>query len=174
MRYTLAPLGGAADRPEGTYEGRDRLREEIRARLAEGPVRFDLRVTVAAPGDDPDDPMSVWKGARELSAGVVEVTAEDPARETDGDIVVFDPTRVVDGITLSDDPILRYRAAAYSESAARRAAGPHLAAPRAWTAESSSGRWPTESGLVVRTARPFAPSHRRISPHSTVERRSVG
>ena len=25
VRYTLAPLGGAADRPEGTYEGRDRL-----------------------------------------------------------------------------------------------------------------------------------------------------
>ena len=121
VRYTLAPLGGPADRPEGTFEGRERLREEIRARLAQGAVRFDLRVTVAAPGDDPDDPMSVWKGSRELSAGVVEVTAEDPARETHGDLVVFDPTRVVDGITLSDDPILHYRAAAYSESAARRA-----------------------------------------------------
>ncbi len=30
--------------------------------------------------------------------------------------MVFDPTRVVDGIELSDDPILRYRPAAYSES----------------------------------------------------------
>ena len=120
VRFTLAPLGGAADRPEGTYEGRDRLHEEIRARLAEGPVRFDLRVTVAAPGDDPDDPMSVWKGARELSAGVLEVTAEDPARETGGDIVVFDPTRVVDGIELSDDPVLRYRPSAYSVSIERR------------------------------------------------------
>ena len=33
---------------------------------------------------------------------------------------VFDPTRVVDGIELSDDPILRYRAGAYSESVSRR------------------------------------------------------
>ena len=34
--------------------------------------------------------------------------------------VVFDPTRVVDGIELSDDPILRYRPGAYSESVSRR------------------------------------------------------
>ena len=33
---------------------------------------------------------------------------------------VFDPGRVVDGIELSDDPILRYRPGAYSESVARR------------------------------------------------------
>ena len=45
------------------------------ARLDRGPVRFDLQVTVAAEGDDPHDPMSVWKGARELSAGTVEVTS---------------------------------------------------------------------------------------------------
>ncbi len=35
--------------------------------------------------------------------------------------MVFDPARVVDGIELSEDPILRYRPSAYSESIARRA-----------------------------------------------------
>ena len=35
--------------------------------------------------------------------------------------VVFDPTRVVDGIELSDDPILRFRPSAYSVSVDRRA-----------------------------------------------------
>ena len=43
---------------------------------------------------------------------------DDP--EESGGPVVFDPTRVVDGIELSDDPILRYRPAAYTESVARR------------------------------------------------------
>ena len=90
------------------------------ARLARGPVRFDLRVTVAADGDDPHDPMSVWKGAREFSAGTIEVTAPVPDPEADGGPVVFDPVRVVDGITLSDDPILHYRAHAYSVSISRR------------------------------------------------------
>ena len=36
-------------------------------------------------------------------------------------MLVFDPTRVTDGIELSDDPVLRFRPGAYSESVARRA-----------------------------------------------------
>jgi catalase len=41
-------------------------------------------------------------------------------REREGDVLVFDPTRVVDGIELSDDAILRFRGPAYSVSVARR------------------------------------------------------
>jgi catalase len=55
-----------------------------------------------------------------FDAGTIEVTGPDPDREQGGEVVVFDPTRVVDGIELSDDPILRYRPAAYTESVARR------------------------------------------------------
>jgi catalase len=33
---------------------------------------------------------------------------------------VFDPTRVVDGIELSNDPVLRFRSPAYSVSVGRR------------------------------------------------------
>ena len=64
--------------------------------------------------------MSVWTGARELSAGTVEVTAPIADPEADGGLVVFDPVRVVDGIELSEDPILRYRERAYSASVSRR------------------------------------------------------
>jgi catalase len=118
VRHRLEPREGR--RPGGSFEGFDRLRQEIVARLAEGPVRFDLHVTVAAEGDDPHDPTSVWKGSQELTAGVIEVTAPVDDPEETGGPVVFDPTRVVDGIELSDDPILRYRPAAYTESVARR------------------------------------------------------
>ncbi len=120
VRYQLRPHDGR--RPTGSFEGPDRLTQEIVARLEEGPVRYDLLATVAAERDDPHDPTSVWAGGRRLVAGVIEVTApvEDP--EVSGGPVVFDPTRVVDGIELPDDPILRYRPAAYSESVARRTA----------------------------------------------------
>jgi catalase len=118
VRYQLRPRSSA--RPNGRFEGFDRLRQEIVARLADGPVRYDLQVTVAADGDDPHDPTSVWEGSAELTAGVVEVTAPVDDPEETGGPVVFDPTRVVDGIELSDDPILRYRPSAYSESVARR------------------------------------------------------
>ena len=120
VRYTFAPLGRREDRPEATFAGPDRLQQEIAARLAAGPVRYEMRVQVAGPGDDPHDVMSVWTNARELVAGHVDVTAPTPDPETRGCAVVFDPTRVVDGIELSDDPILRYRPAAYSESVSRR------------------------------------------------------
>lgn len=119
VRYRLSPLGGREQRVAGEFTGRDRLREEILARLAAHPVRFTLEVQVAGRGDDPHDPMSVWK-AGFFDAGTIEVTGPDPEREQDGEVVVFDPTRIVDGIELSDDPILRYRAGAYSASVSRR------------------------------------------------------
>ena len=120
VRYTFVPLAGAADRPAGTFTGKDRLAEEISARLAQGPAAYDVRVTVAADGDDPHDPMSVWKGARELSAGRLEVTTLTDDPEAGGGVVVFDPGRIVDGIELSQDPVLLYRPAAYSASVDRR------------------------------------------------------
>jgi catalase len=119
VRYRFSPQGGREQRTDGKFEGRDRLREEIVARLAAQPVRYTLEVQQAGPGDDPHDPMSVWPDVW-FDAGTIEVTAPDPDREQGGEIVVFDPARVVDGIELSDDPILRYRPGAYSASVGRR------------------------------------------------------
>jgi catalase len=119
VRYRFVPQGGTDQRPAGEFKGADRLREEILARLAAHPVRHTLEVQQAGPKDDPHDPMSVWK-ADWHDAGTIEVTGPDPDREQNGEVVVFDPTRVVDGIELSDDPILRYRAGAYSASVSRR------------------------------------------------------
>ncbi len=90
----------------------------------QGPVAFDLIVDVAAAKDDPHNPMSVWRGSREFVAGWFEITTPEDDHEAEGDLVVFDPTRVVDGIELSEDPILRYRPSAYSVSIERRTPHP--------------------------------------------------
>ncbi len=118
VRYRFVPRKGP--RPPGRFSGRDRLRDEILARLAQGPVAYDMVVTVAGPRDDPHNPMSVWRGSREFVAGWFEITTPEDDHEAEGDVVVFDPTRIVDGIELSDDPILRYRPSAYSVSIERR------------------------------------------------------
>ncbi len=120
VRYRWQPVPRPGEPAGGDLAGRDGLFDEMAARLARGSVVFDLRVTLARATDDPHDPMSVWRGARELSAGLLTVTEEAPDPEADGGLVVFDPTRVVDGIELSDDPILRYRPSAYSVSIERR------------------------------------------------------
>jgi catalase len=123
VRYTWRPeagqhhLGPRAARSRG----RDYLQEDIRERITSSPVRFTLELQIAAAGDNPDDPSAVWpKDRRTVDAGTLEISALETERETDGDVLVFDPTRVVDGIELSNDPVLKFRKAAYSDSVARR------------------------------------------------------
>ena len=52
-----------------------------------------------------------------------EITALAHDRETGGDVLVFDPTRVPDGIRLTEDRILLARSGAYSVSVTRRVSG---------------------------------------------------
>jgi catalase len=106
---------------EAQAKGRDYLREELAERLADGQIRFDLLFQLAGEGDPIDDPTAVWPDDREMvEAGRLEVTAivEDP--EKGGDVIVFDPTRVIDGVELSEDVILHARPRAYSVSIDRR------------------------------------------------------
>ncbi len=123
VRYVLRATATKADRLDRTFSGRDRLAEEMAARLERGPVTHEVWVQVAGAGHDPHRATSVWSGARELLAGRIVVTApaDDPeGGPMTGTPTVFDPTRVVPGIELSDDPILQYRRGAYSESVSRR------------------------------------------------------
>jgi catalase len=120
VRYVFRPLATDADRLPQEFSGPDRLRDEIVARLARGPVEFDLHVQVAGAADDPHSSVSVWKDPRDFVAGRITVTEPVADPEADGSVVVFDPTRVIDGIELSDDPILRFRGEAYGESVSRR------------------------------------------------------
>jgi catalase len=99
----------------------DFLRHELEARLAQGPAGFRLLVQVAGANDAIGDPTAVWPDDRDVvELGRLTVTALAFDREQGGDILVFDPTRVTDGIRLSDDPILHARPGAYSVSVARR------------------------------------------------------
>jgi catalase len=125
VRYTIVPEAGEKriSTSEAKRRGPDYLQQDIRERVARSPVRFRLELQVAGPDDPTDDPSAAWPGERRrVNAGTLELTALDTERETGDDVLVFDPTRVTDGIELSDDPVLRFRPQAYSESVARRTA----------------------------------------------------
>ena len=105
----------AADRPP------DFLREELADRLAVAPAVFHLDVQLAGDDDAVDDPTAAWPAERPtVRIGRLEITELAFDRERDGDVLVFDPTRVTEGIRLSQDPILLARPGAYSVSVARR------------------------------------------------------
>jgi catalase len=123
VRYTWMPEAGeeTISAAEGKERGRDYLQDEMGERLARGPARFTLQLQLAAEGDPTDDPRKNWPGDREtVVAGTLEITELDPSSETGGELIVFDPMRLTDGIEPSDDPILLYRPRAYSVSAERR------------------------------------------------------
>jgi catalase len=126
VRYRWVPEEGEAelDDAEALARPPDYLIQEMGERLARQLVVFHLVLRLADPGDDVNDPTVAWpEGEREeIRAGRLEVTALCDTRERDGDVLVFDPSRVPDGIELSDDPILHARPPAYSVSVARRTA----------------------------------------------------
>lgn len=118
VRYHLVPAAPqkhlSASAAQG--EGPDFLTEELNARLDGGPVRFEYRVQIAGPTDSTVDPSAQWQSTRMATVGTLEITGLETQREHGGDIVVFDPMRVTDGIEPSDDPVLHFRTLAYSAS----------------------------------------------------------
>jgi catalase len=124
VRYSWLPEAGEAtiSSSEAKRAGPDYLREELVERLGREPIRFRLQVQLAGDGDPIADPTAVWPEDREtVVVGTLELTELETGRETGGDILVFDPTRVTEGIELTDDPLPRFRAQAYSVSVERRA-----------------------------------------------------
>jgi catalase len=124
VRFRFEPETGTEElsSEEARERGGDYLDEEIRSRQG---AAFKLLVTLAEEGDPVDDPTAVWPDEREtVEVGRLELGDPELGREQDGDVLVFDPTRVVDGVELSDDPILRFRPRAYAVSVERRSGAP--------------------------------------------------
>jgi catalase len=118
VRYHLLPAAGEQFLPPDVAKtkGADFLVDELDQRLAAQPVRFDYQAQIAAAGDSTVDPSKPWRSTDTVTVGSLEITGVDTEREHGGDIVVFDPMRVTDGIEPSDDPVLRFRTLAYSAS----------------------------------------------------------
>ena len=120
VRYRWEPEAGEHSlSPEDAKAlGRDYLQEEI---VARGESAFRLQVIIATDEDAVDDPTVAWPEQRQhVEVGRLVLDGPELQRERDGDVLVMDPTRVTEGIELSDDPILRFRGSAYSVSVERR------------------------------------------------------
>jgi catalase len=110
---------------EAQRRDRDYLAEDLRVRLAASPASFTLLARIAEAGDSLVDPTSPWPEDRTaIAVGRLQVERAIEPAESESDIRVFDPTRVCDGIELSDDPILRFRPKVYDLSARSRWSGP--------------------------------------------------
>jgi len=122
-RYRWEPEAGEASLSAEDAEARgpDYLQDDLATRLAGSPAAFTLSLQVAEDGDAVDDPTVPWPDERRrVTMGRLEITGIAHDREQGDDVLVFDPTRVTDGIELSNDAILHFRTRAYAESVLRR------------------------------------------------------
>jgi catalase len=102
----------------------DYLQADLRERIAGEPVRFRLVAAIGHEEDPLEDPTLPWPDDRErVELGALELTEALPP-EKPGELNVFDPMNLVDGIVPSDDRILHARTHAYSVSIDRRLANP--------------------------------------------------
>jgi catalase len=103
---------------------KDALFTELETRLAQGPVRFALYLSLAEAEDDLTDPSTAWPQTRErVLLGQLALQRPTSLEEIGDPIMLHDPTRTTDGIDVTDDPVLNVRRGAYEVSAANRGAG---------------------------------------------------
>jgi catalase len=122
-RYQFIPVDRAQNLSDAEAKTRppNFLAEELRTRLARGPVEFRLIVQLANAGDPTNDASLTWPDDRTtVDMGIISIAAivTDSASVEKG--LVFFPTALTDGIELSDDPLPELRTSAYARSFARR------------------------------------------------------
>jgi catalase len=99
----------------------DFLDDELRGRLQQGPLRWHLVLTVAAPGDITTDATKAWPDDRpHIDAGTLVIERESSQSDGDCRDINYDPTILPDGLKVSDDPLLAARSSAYAVSYNRR------------------------------------------------------
>ena len=125
-RYRVLPEGGndylSAEDAKATPA--NFLFDEIRERVAKGPVRLRISVQLAGPGDVVDDATIHWPADRQqVDFGTIEIDSIVADNDAEQRHIIFDPIPRVDGIDPSGDPLLSPRADVYLMSGRRRRSG---------------------------------------------------
>jgi catalase len=122
-RYQIRPL--IAEKHLAAKEAATRsanfLFDELMERFKNGPVQFRVVVQFAENGDSIRDASQSWPAERarvELGTlSIISTVADSDAQQRS---LGFDPTRLVDGIEASNDPLIRARSEIYAISYRRR------------------------------------------------------
>lgn len=118
VRWRMVPE--ATDSAVGGHDP-NYLATDLAQRLASGPLRWRLIVTLANPGDPTNDATKEWPSdRRDIDAGTLVLTSTEPQASGACRDINYDPLVLPHGIEASDDPLLAARSAAYATSYLRR------------------------------------------------------
>ena len=124
-RYRILPAAGNEylDDAAAAAKTPNFLFDELKDRVAKGPVKYRIVVQLAKDGDPTDDATIRWPEDRpQLTLGEITLTAVAPDNPAEQQRIIFDPIPRVDGIEASADPLFEPRANIYLLSGRRRRA----------------------------------------------------
>jgi catalase len=97
------------------------LLDEMGPRLAKAPVKLEVFVQMAQPGDDVTDASVTWPYNRpQIPFGTITLTARLDDQTPERRKIIFDPLPRIDGIDSSGDPLTAVRSDIYLLSGRRR------------------------------------------------------
>jgi catalase len=123
VRYKIIPVAGqhALSDAETKDKSPNFLFDDIKAKLAAGPVEYHLVVQLPNTGDATSDPSLVWPEDRKTAdIGTISISLADADSGVTEKALAFDPTNLTDGMELSDDPLPALRSSVYALSSAHR------------------------------------------------------
>ncbi len=122
VRWSMVPVDQAPSTP-GAADNKDYLEPDLGTRLAAGPLRWNLVLTLADSADAVNDASKQWPADRPtINAGTLVLESEQPQLSGACRDINYDPLVLPSGISASDDPLLPARSAAYASSYKRRTA----------------------------------------------------
>ncbi len=123
FRYQILPVAGShyLDDASVASKSPDFLFDELKARLAKGPVKFRLVAQLPGAGDPTKDSSMVWPADRKtVDLGTITISSVVANSDAAQKALAFDPVLLTDGIELSDDPLPELRSEVYGLSAMHR------------------------------------------------------
>jgi catalase len=102
----------------------DFLEANMIERVKQGPVKWNMIVSIGQKGDPEIDPTIAWPATRkEFTAGTLTLTEASKQEGAACLPINFDPLVMADGMAATKDPILLFRSPAYAVSFGKRLSG---------------------------------------------------
>jgi catalase len=93
------------------------LEQALITRTRQGPVRWDMRLTIGEAGDPEDDPTLAWPTDRkELTVGTLTISSAMAQQGAGCEKINDDPLVMGEGIAPTNDPVLLFRSPSYGLS----------------------------------------------------------
>ena len=122
-KWVFEPVGGTQglSDDEAKAKGAEFLFDDLRQRVAAGPVAFDFMVQLAQPGDKIDSAVTPLPDDRKkVSLGRLTIKSVSPDATGPCVTINYNPMVLPKGVEASADPMLAARAAPYAVSLGRR------------------------------------------------------